>query len=624
MTTYTEPNGVTYTVTRQKDILGNPSGLSTVTIKEPDGTIINTITGVPNGTVNIFDNLSGVNNFVTGSSNLNILGTFLGNTYVSTPGSTGNINIGVSFAAVNTYVIGGNTDINVLASGPGGNTVDVYGGTASFSGSNLGSFLNGSTINLGGGGTFSAGSGIISVLSGSTINFTTGGGTFIANAGGNFIDLSGTTITNFENLNNGLNHIQFQNMPGTPGSYQVTNNLLGTQTIEVFDSSGKPMASFTVNGQAITPGTFTAGTGPLTVTDDGSSLTITDLAPTCFLSGTMIRTDKGEVAVEDLSVGDRVLVYANGENLLREVIWTGSRHMIVDPNRSDDLSGYPVCIQRGAIAENVPYKDFLLTSEHCLFLGGKLVPVRTMVNGRTIYYDRTIVSYTYHHVETEQHSILYSDGMLTESYLDTGNRKHFSQNAKVVGFPRRSRDWIADAAAPLEVTPGNLEPVFRAIEARAIEMGVVDKRSAADTTDDAGLHLVTDKGRVICPVRRSDDVATFMLPSEIASVRIVSRTFRPSDVIGPFHDDRRNLGLLIGEIRLQDGAESRVLDAHLAKPNVGGWHRLEPAPARWTNGNAFVDLGERLPDTIGVLAVRVLGGGPYILVEDVAKLQRKA
>ncbi|OAZ70812.1 hypothetical protein SRCM100623_02163 [Acetobacter pasteurianus] len=70
---------------------------------------------------------------------------------------------------------------------------------------------------------------------------------------------------------------------------------------------------------------------------------------------------------------------------------------------------------KDAIADGVPYKDMLITAEHCLFFEGKFVPVRMLVNGVSIFYDKSITSYDYYHVETDQHSVITADGMLTEA-----------------------------------------------------------------------------------------------------------------------------------------------------------------------------------------------------------------
>ncbi|MBP0583492.1 Hint domain-containing protein, partial [Labrys sp. LIt4] len=111
--------------------------------------------------------------------------------------------------------------------------------------------------------------------------------------------------------------------------YSITNNAGNTQTIRVLDASGKVIASATISGQGLAAGTYTAGDpGPLTITTSGSTLTITDLAVVCFLSGTLIRTATGEVAIEDIRVGDEVFVSVEGRDELRPVTWIGSGHVL--------------------------------------------------------------------------------------------------------------------------------------------------------------------------------------------------------------------------------------------------------------------------------------------------------
>ncbi|WP_255411718.1 Hint domain-containing protein [Acetobacter sp. JWB] len=43
----------------------------------------------------------------------------------------------------------------------------------------------------------------------------------------------------------------------------------------------------------------------------------------CYLAGSMIRTPNGDVAVEDLRVGDTVLAYGRGEAEPRQIVWAG-------------------------------------------------------------------------------------------------------------------------------------------------------------------------------------------------------------------------------------------------------------------------------------------------------------
>lgn len=191
------------------------------------------------------------------------------------------------------------------------------------------------------------------------------------------------------------------------------------------------------------------------------------LGEVCFLSGTMIKTPAGEVAVETLRLGDEVTAYVDGSLQSRRIVWAGKAHAEVRTHLADDQAGYPVRICKDAIVEGVPYKDMLITPEHCLFFSGRFVPVRMLVNGASIFYDTSITSYDYFHVETEQHSVLMADGMLTESYLDTGNRRTFSQSGSVVALGGTPQDWATDAAVPLSVDRAFVEPLFHKLAGRA-------------------------------------------------------------------------------------------------------------------------------------------------------------
>ncbi|XAO70640.1 MAG: Hint domain-containing protein [Acetobacteraceae bacterium] len=101
-------------------------------------------------------------------------------------------------------------------------------------------------------------------------------------------------------------------------------------------------------------------------------------------------------------------------------------------------------IARGAFGDDVPFEDILLTSEHCVFVDGGFIPVRMLVNGGSITYEREKPFYRFHHIETEKHAIISAAGLLTETYLDTGNRARFREGMGVVPLkPKRADDLVA-------------------------------------------------------------------------------------------------------------------------------------------------------------------------------------
>ncbi|MEE8663027.1 MAG: Hint domain-containing protein [Acetobacter sp.] len=398
-----------------------------------------------------------------------------------------------------------------------------------------------------------------------------------------------------------------------------------------------------VSGETVSSATYTNnnGTGSITLTTSSGTVTYSGVTfasdvPTgtntatlkngealiCFLAGSLIRTPNGDIAVENIRIGDEVIAFdwINNAEITRKVVWVGEKKISVNPNLFDDEAGYPVRVLKDAISDGVPYKDMLITPEHCLFFEDKFVPVRMLVNGRSIFYDKTITSYKYYHIETEQHSVIWADGMLSESYLDTGNRVSFKQHGKVAFIGTSStQSWLSDAGATLSVSREKVEPLFRQIEMRATQSGVASMTMASVLTTESDLHLVTDKGQIIRKARDINGHAVFMIPSGVNSVNFVSRTSRPSDTIGPFVDDRRHLGVLVGEIILFDSKETYRINVHLTDATLTGWDVQESANCRWTNGNAILPLRERQPGSVGMLSVLILAAGPYLNTQDIKR-----
>ncbi|MCP9319098.1 Hint domain-containing protein [Acetobacter persici] len=336
----------------------------------------------------------------------------------------------------------------------------------------------------------------------------------------------------------------------------------------------------------------------------------------CFLAGSMIRTTAGDIAVEDIQIGDQVIAFdwKNNEDVTRPVVWVGKAHATVRPELHDDEAGWPVRILKDAVADGVPYKDMLITAEHCLFFKDRFVPVRMLVNGVSIFYDKSITSYDYYHVETEQHSVITADGMLTESYLETGNRSSFRQEGKVVTLFGSTKSWEDDAGAPLGVDRSFVEPLFRAIEWREDKVSKEQAPAAPELTNDPDLHLVTETGAVVRPMRKAAHEYSFMLPPSTQSVRIVSRASRPSDVIGPFVDDRRSMGVAVADVRLLCAKKPFEITSHLQTEKPEGWHETDWTDCAWTNGNAELPLGEYLAHgEMGILSITVRAAGPYIV-----------
>jgi len=382
--------------------------------------------------------------------------------------------------------------------------------------------------------------------------------------------------------------------------------IYGNNTISIVDAAGNIVWSADVRGMKGNSATdYHLERDPV----DGSTVIVYDK---CFLKGTMIRTDRGEVPVEDLVVGDRVAAFVDGVEVMREIIWTGRRSTSVRPNLPEDEAGYPVRILANALGENVPHKDLLVTPEHAMYLDGAFVPARMLVNGRSIFYDHSITQFDFYHIETDAHSILWSDGALSESYLDTGDRDLFYQGSPVVHLLNApARDWAEHGAAPLRTEREFVEPIHASLVARADALGCDTASSEVLTTDEPDLHLVDQDGHVIRAIRKVNRSYVFMVPATASALRLVSRVARPVDMIGAFVDDRRHLGVLVGEIQVWEAGETRQITAHLGEEAVSGWARLAEGAKRWTTGNALLPLATVQTGDAAMLSIEVLAGGPY-------------
>lgn len=364
------------------------------------------------------------------------------------------------------------------------------------------------------------------------------------------------------------------------------------------------------SGASITDPTLVTSGGQLLVS--GGTVTTTDPDP-CFLAGTVIETAKGGINVEDIRIGDEILTLVNGVKETRAVIWAGKAEAMIRPDLPNDLSGYPVRIVKDALGENLPFKDMLITSEHCLYLEGAFVPVRMLINGITVFYDTTIRQYEYFHIETERHSIISADGVWSESYLDTGKRQSFRQTGTVHVLGGRTLEWRTAAAAPLKTERDFVEPVFNRLLARAKDSGrLLQTGTQLETTYDPDLRIVTDTGEWVGQRCGDGSQYIFTLPENMHEVRIVSNTSRPSDAIAPFVDDRRQLGVLVGAIALFDSWGTIDLAEVLVQHDLDGWNNLEPCGRRWTNGNAVLKLPERHPGGVSLLVLRIDAAGPYL------------
>ena len=146
----------------------------------------------------------------------------------------------------------------------------------------------------------------------------------------------------------------------------------------------------------------------------------------CFSRGTLIMTEQGEMAVEDLSEGDMILTADNGHQQLR---WIGSQKVSSD-RLIDEPNLRPIRIRKGALGDNTPSCDLVVSPQHRVLVRSKiamrmydqpevLVAAKFLlaVDGVSEVMDCDGVEYF--HLLFDRHEVVRSNGAWTES-LFTG------------------------------------------------------------------------------------------------------------------------------------------------------------------------------------------------------------
>jgi Ca2+-binding RTX toxin-like protein len=184
------------------------------------------------------------------------------------------------------------------------------------------------------------------------------------------------------------------------------------------------------------------GSGPLRVTLDGGNpengvvtflnpdgtvrgtatfQNIENIVP-CFTPGTLIATPRGEVAVETLKAGDKIVTRDNG---IQTVRWVGQKHMdwkalAANPHLK------PVLIRAGSLGNGLPERDMLVSPNHRVLVANDrtslyfdehevLVAAKHLVGGAGVA-SIDAAGITYVHFMCDRHEVVLSNGAWTESF----------------------------------------------------------------------------------------------------------------------------------------------------------------------------------------------------------------
>ena len=298
---------------------------------------------------------------------------------------------------------------------------------------------------------------------------------------------------------------------------------------------------------------------------------------TCYASGTLIRTPRGDVAVETLRVGDEVVT---STGVVRPIRWLG--HRKVDCARHPDpRQCWPVRIAAHAFADNKPSRDLFVSPAHAICVSDVLIPASSLINGANVEQIET-AEVTYWHVELDSHDVLLANGLPAESYIDMGNRAFFVESGSVDlrAVPDAVVRTTADFCRPFATEGAVVDTIRSDLRARALSAGWT-----IDATPLAHIHALAD-GVLIAP-QTDGLVARFLIPADAKDVRLVSDTTVPANIVDS--PDQRVLGVCLSSLSVDDGLSTKR-KIRLDDGTLGhGFHEVEysgETATRWTNGRA--------------------------------------
>lgn len=172
----------------------------------------------------------------------------------------------------------------------------------------------------------------------------------------------------------------------------------------------------------------------------------------CFTPGTKIATVKGEVPVERLVAGDRVVTRDNGVRVVR---WTGQKKLDWRTLASNQHLK-PILLRQGCLGRDLPERDLMVSPNHRVLVSNDrtalqfdepevLVAAKHLICGLPV---RSIdsIGTTYIHFLFDQHQVVLSDGIWTESFQPT--------DTSLKGFGNSQRAEIFEIFPSLQSAEG--------------------------------------------------------------------------------------------------------------------------------------------------------------------------
>jgi hypothetical protein len=141
----------------------------------------------------------------------------------------------------------------------------------------------------------------------------------------------------------------------------------------------------------------------------------------CFTPGSRIATHRGELPIESLSAGDRVITRDNGIQTIR---WVGKTQMFLQDFQAEPHL-LPVFIRQGALGKGLPERDMMVSPNHRILVANERTSIR-FAEREVLVAAKHLVSQgvhtvqssgtTYIHFMCDRHEVVLCDGVWTESF----------------------------------------------------------------------------------------------------------------------------------------------------------------------------------------------------------------
>jgi hypothetical protein len=152
-----------------------------------------------------------------------------------------------------------------------------------------------------------------------------------------------------------------------------------------------------------------------------ATLTVSPRATPCFTPGTLIATQRGELPVEILRAGDRVITRDNG---IQPVRWVGKCQMFVHDFQADPHL-LPILIRQGSLGKGMPDRDMMVSPNHRILVPSERTSlmfkereVLVAAKHLTAFGVNSVTSCgtTYIHLMCDRHEVILANGVWAESF----------------------------------------------------------------------------------------------------------------------------------------------------------------------------------------------------------------